>query len=150
MDSKSCLMISRRRFLKLAALVPFLGTTAVFAKPYMIRSTDLQSLQTKVPHINPGYRIRNVSETVIDLCTQLGDGRRLAHRVNGLEADLLKEIAGDRPLAEVVDAVCRPSRLSHETCLKRIMAAIDVFEKRRWIYYGEKMAVKRVEIHRVR
>lgn len=138
--------LSRRGFLKLAALAPFfVGQVAAARVP----EKSAQAFDA-VPHLNPGFRIREISGDAIALVTHLGDGRRLAHELSGLDADLMREIARDRPLGAVLDAVCRRRRLPPEKCRKQARVAMDDFKKRRWIYYGEKMTVKRVEIRRVR
>ncbi len=145
MDPTCRLTISRRCFLKLTALSPFIGAAAFAATP----ASQFHIPSKEMPRFNPGFRIQKISDGHIVLCTQLGDGRRLTPRIRGLEADLLQGIEQEEPMDKIIEALCRRHRLSTGSCRERVNRALKAFEKDHWIYYNENLTVTRTEVRRV-
>jgi hypothetical protein len=102
-----------------------------------------------MPRLNPGFRIQTISDDEIALCTQLGDGRRMTHRISGLEADLLRGIEREAPMKEIIGTLRRRHGLSAEACRKRVRGALHVFENDHFICYDENLVVTRSEVRRV-
>lgn len=135
---------SRRGFLKAAA---GLGGLMLIGGGYLLKQYfKPDELTDQLWRLNPAFRLNEISDQGIELFTHLGDGQRLQHRFQGLEADLLRQIVEEKTLNDQITALAEKYHLTEDACRKQLQHSIKEFSQSRLIYTGEKMLVKVVEV----
>ncbi len=133
--------LSRRHFLKLASGVAMVSGSGYVLQQHL-KSTDLTNATW---HLNPGFRLKEISAVEVELYSNLGNGKKLQHRFQGLEADLLREIAAEQRVGQRLAAMAEKHQMSTEKCRKILNRCINDFAQARLVYTGEKMLVYKVE-----
>ncbi|QTA82827.1 tat signal-containing [Desulfonema limicola] len=138
MKNNSCKEVSRRDFLKLAAA----GTGAVLLLGNDPFFSQASGSEKHTPHLNPGFRIKEISDNEIELFTRTGSGIILKHKFTDLEADIFREIEKQGSITSIIQAIASKHNISRELSQKKVSALLHEFEDAKLIYYGNKMIVK--------
>jgi hypothetical protein len=135
---------SRRDFLKVAA---GLSGLALVGGGYLLKQYfKPDELTDQLWRLNPAFRLNEISAWEIELFTHLGNGQRLQHRFQGLEADLLRQIAAEKILNGQITVLAQKYHLTEDVCRKQIQHSIKEFSQSCLIYTGEKLMAKIVEV----
>lgn len=138
--------LSRRNFLRYAALG---GGLAVVSGSHLVcigKALAEQAEATAVIRLNPGFRIRDISKRKIQLYTHKENGQVLSHHFENMTADLLRGIGQEHSFDLILNDLTEKYRMPEKECRRQVMDLLQQLEKRKLIYYGEKMLVKIVEV----
>ena len=135
---------SRREFLRLAAGIA--GTVMVTGGYTVAVKKGGEDLSRQLWRLNPAFTLREISTGEVEISTTLGNGEKLLHHFEGLEADLFRFAASERILADEVTDLARKHGIAEKECRRRLEHSLQEFSNTRLIYSGEKMLVKIVEV----
>lgn len=137
--------LSRREFLKLsaagAAALSVLGISG-------INISAAENTDSGILRLNPGFGIREISESEIELYTNTGNGKMLTHRFTGLEADIFRQLKDEKSPESFIQLLARKYGMKEAECRDKISSSLREFEKTHLVYRGEKMMVYKREMVR--
>ncbi|MCP4688047.1 MAG: hypothetical protein GY859_08360 [Desulfobacterales bacterium] len=150
MENITKIRLSRREFVRAAAI-----TAAAAAAPSAAFAASAPIVRTEpgsavLFRLNPAYRMREISGNEVELFTRGGDGRMIRKTFSGRDADLLREIAGERGLETIISNLCRKRSISLEACETEVKQGLVGLQKAGVVYRDKKMMVKIVEVENAR
>ncbi len=143
-------LFSRREFVRVAAV-----TAGAVAAPTMAFADGSPQARTEpgsaiLFRLNPAYRMRDISGSRVELVTQGPNGEKSRKTFSGMNADLLREIAGERDLATILHNIRQKRHLSAEACEEEVKQGLVALQKAGVVYRDKKMLVKIVEVENAR
>jgi hypothetical protein len=134
---------SRRTFLK--AIAALGGGIGLASGGYLLYRKSENHLAT-LWRLHPAFRIHEISSSEILLWTNLGNGEKLQHHFQGVEADLLRQVEKENRLDEQIAGIAVKNNLSESACRRLLEKSLKELAQAQLIYSGEKMLVKVVEV----
>lgn len=134
--------LNRRDFLKQAAVIAGTAFAGGFS---IVCCTKQNEIISKTWHLNPGFRLEEISQNEIKLFTNLGNGEKIEHNFTDIEADLFRKIAAEQDLNFALKPFAKKYNLSDKECQQQILKFLSEYNEAKLIYSGDKMLVKIVE-----
>lgn len=134
---------SRREFFKATTA---LGAMAFASGGYLYYHNSSQTPLKQAPwRLNPGFRLREISENEIELFTHFKGGERLQYCFRGLEADLLRAVAAGKLLAEEISSMAKKNCISEKKCKTELNKYLKILSDAKLVYYGQEIPAKKME-----
>jgi hypothetical protein len=129
-------VVSRRDFLRLAASLGGV-LLAASAVPLVPGAWSSPGPTRSIPRLNPAFRLRELDGGGLEVFTHVSPGSRISHQFTGLEADCLRELAAEKPLAAYVEGVAARQGLSPAAGQGAIIGMLDEFSTAGLVYFGD-------------
>ena len=136
---------NRRQFLKNISrgVIPAALTFSLIRQGYSLALFSLQDPEDKsIPRISPAYRVNVYQDGSVELFTHDASGNKKTELFNGLEADILLIILEENNPKAYNQQLGTKYSLEKEDYISKVDDALQSFENRGFIYYGEIMLVK--------
>jgi len=145
MENKRNNLQSRRQFMKAAAALVGTFVISDFSTANVLKNND-RDFTNLTWHLNPAYRIKEISAEEIELYTNLGNQKQLRHKFVGVEADILRGVAVSTPIPELIREVSSKYKITNALANNRVKKYLFEFKKSHLTYTGPLMIVKISEV----
>ena len=129
--------VSRRAFLRIAGKVCGIGGGAM-----LLKMTPACLAESKEWHLNPAFRVKEVTAQEVVIFTNLSNGKKLEHNFKGFKADLLRLLVKESDLSSKVSFLAQKHNLSTENCHNKINTSLQELFAQNLVYAGKRILVK--------